>query len=132
MKESVKLVMLVLVILYLGVPLPAAAGTASYHYDAAGRLTGVTYDNGRIIQYTYDAMGNILCLVEGSTPGDVNADNSINLGDAIVAAQLACGMDPGLDFVGGDVDGNDRIDLTEAIYVLQHISEIREGGSPAH
>lgn len=113
----------VLVILCIGAPLTAGAGTVTYTYDQAGRLTGVNYANGKIIHYAYDAMGNILRLVEGSMPGDVNADSVIGLEDAIVAAKLACSMDAGLTFIGGDVNADDRIDLTEAIYVLQCISE---------
>ena len=36
------------------------ADTTSYTYDAAGRLTQVTYPNGKTITYTYDAAGNLL------------------------------------------------------------------------
>lgn len=113
----------VLLILCFGVPLTVEAGTVTYAYDQAGRLTGVNYDNGRIIRYTYDAMGNILCLVEGSAPGDVNADSVISLEDAIVAARLACAMDVELSFIGGDANGDDRIDMTEAVYVLKVLGE---------
>ena len=123
MQKLVKMGAAIFLILCLGWPLSAAAGTVTYSYDQAGRLTGVNYANGKIICYTYDAMGNILRLVEGSVPGDVNADSVIGLKDAIVAAKLACSMDTGLTFVGGDVDADDHIDLTEAIYILQHISK---------
>jgi len=37
-----------------------AAQTVNYTYDAAGRLTGVSYPNGTAITYTYDAAGNLL------------------------------------------------------------------------
>jgi YD repeat-containing protein len=37
-----------------------AAETVNYTYDAAGRLTGVSYPNGTTITYTYDAAGNLL------------------------------------------------------------------------
>jgi uncharacterized protein (TIGR03437 family) len=36
------------------------ADTVQYAYDAAGRLTNVTYANGTIIAYTYDKAGNLL------------------------------------------------------------------------
>ena len=39
---------------------PAASVSQSYVYDIAGRLTQVTYSDGRTITYTYDAMGNLL------------------------------------------------------------------------
>jgi YD repeat-containing protein len=37
-----------------------AAQTVNYTYDAAGRLTGVSYPNGTTIAYTYDPAGNLL------------------------------------------------------------------------
>jgi len=47
------------------VGLLAAAGsswaeTINYTYDTMNRLTGVQYDDGTTIQYTYDKMGNRL------------------------------------------------------------------------
>jgi uncharacterized protein (TIGR03437 family) len=37
-----------------------AEGADSYTYDAAGRLTSVTYSNGSTISYAYDKSGNLL------------------------------------------------------------------------
>ena len=34
------------------------AGSATYTYDALGRLIKVTYANGTVITYTWDAAGN--------------------------------------------------------------------------
>lgn len=36
----------------------AATGSAAYTYDALGRLTQISYDNGTTITFTYDAVGN--------------------------------------------------------------------------
>ncbi|MFH1082818.1 MAG: RHS repeat domain-containing protein [Pseudomonadota bacterium] len=36
------------------------ADTVTYQYDSLNRLTGVQYSNGTIIEYSYDAAGNIL------------------------------------------------------------------------
>jgi YD repeat-containing protein len=36
----------------------APALSKSYEYDALGRMTKVTYDDGSYIIYTYDAAGN--------------------------------------------------------------------------
>ncbi len=41
---------------------PANAAAESYAYDAIGRMTTVTYDNGGSIHYTYDANGHILSI----------------------------------------------------------------------
>jgi uncharacterized protein (TIGR03437 family) len=47
----------------------AAAGTVSYTYDAAGRLTQATYSNGSTIAYTYDKAGNLVSRsVQSSSP----------------------------------------------------------------
>jgi YD repeat-containing protein len=52
---------LVLLVSALAVALLALSGFAvadSYTYDAYGRLTGVTYDDGSSVTYTYDDAGN--------------------------------------------------------------------------
>lgn len=36
----------------------AATDTATYSYDAQGRLKTITYTNGTTITYTYDSEGN--------------------------------------------------------------------------
>jgi YD repeat-containing protein len=41
----------------------AANGTATYTYDALGRISSVTYDTGAIVYYSYDANGNRLSQV---------------------------------------------------------------------
>ena len=41
----------------------AYAGTATYTYDNLGRVTKVTYSNGKSITYTYDAAGNRVKVV---------------------------------------------------------------------
>jgi YD repeat-containing protein len=64
---------------------PAAAET--YEYDAAGRLLGVTYDDGSAIAYRYDPNGNLLAITSRGAllvvPIDIKPGsfpNSINLG----------------------------------------------------
>jgi len=44
-----------------------ARAAETYTYDTMGRLTGVAYQDGSEIQYTYDANGNILSVVTSST-----------------------------------------------------------------
>ena len=43
--------------LFVSAPTIASAAT-TYTYDTLGRLSSVTYDNGKTIVYTYDAAGN--------------------------------------------------------------------------
>ena len=54
----------------------------TYTYDAAGRLTGVSYDDGSHITYKYDANSNLLA-VETSVPsslkpGDLDGDGVLD------------------------------------------------------
>ena len=51
-----------------------AAQTVNYTYDAAGRLTGVSYPNGTAITYTYDAAGNLLSRQVTSSGSSASAD----------------------------------------------------------
>jgi YD repeat-containing protein len=47
---------------------PVFAGTITYTYDDAGRLTKVDYGDGKTIEYTYDNAGNLLQRVVTETP----------------------------------------------------------------
>lgn len=38
-------------------------GSDQYEYDAAGRLSRVTYHTGQIIDYTYDGNSNVLTII---------------------------------------------------------------------
>jgi YD repeat-containing protein len=48
------------VILLTGLSMRVDAATALYTYDALHRLIRVTYADGSVIRYTYDAAGNRL------------------------------------------------------------------------
>lgn len=47
----------------------AHAATATYDYDALGRLTRVLYSDGKIAVYKYDAAGNRTLVQSGGPPG---------------------------------------------------------------
>ena len=57
-----------LLLLALVSTLPAHAGSAVNAYDSLGRLTRVTYSNGVVIVYTYDAAGNRSTVVTTGAP----------------------------------------------------------------
>lgn len=44
------------------------AGSVSYQYDVLGRVTKVSYGNGTVITYTYDAAGNRSSVVVTGAP----------------------------------------------------------------
>lgn len=46
----------------------AVAGSAVNTYDSLGRLSKVTYSNGTVITYTYDAAGNRSSVVTAGAP----------------------------------------------------------------
>lgn len=55
------------------------AGTVEYQYDAAGQLTGATYD-GVTLEYSYDAVGNRIIKksvvpCNGDLDGDLDVDD---------------------------------------------------------
>jgi YD repeat-containing protein len=57
---------------------PMPVGAESYQYDAAGRLTTVTYDSGKKLSYTYDAGGNVvLKSIETAFAGDAVPASSL-------------------------------------------------------
>ena len=43
----------------------AAFAATTYTYDTLGRVATVTYDNGKIITYSYDPAGNRTQVVTG-------------------------------------------------------------------
>jgi YD repeat-containing protein len=47
----------------------AQAATATYDYDALGRLTKVTSSDGKVAIYKYDAAGNRSQVISGTLPG---------------------------------------------------------------
>ena len=44
------------------------AGSVSYTYDTLGRVTQVSYSNGTVIAYSYDAAGNRSTVVVSGAP----------------------------------------------------------------
>jgi YD repeat-containing protein len=95
----------------------AFAASITYTYDAAGRLTKADYGRGKTIAYMYDNAGNL----SRATSASVNT-----LADAILVLQVAAGM--GTQSVIqqiGDVSGDGRIGLAEAVYILQKLGGVR-------
>ncbi|MEE4355750.1 MAG: hypothetical protein V2I97_04725 [Desulfococcaceae bacterium] len=103
------------------------AGSVSYTYDADGRVVYADY-GGLNVSYAYDTNGNLLQrVVSGRDPGDVYGDGDINLKDALTALQVSAGMLPFGVSLSGDVDDNGKINVIEAVFVLQSVSGLRGG-----
>lgn len=56
--------------------------------------------------------------------GDVNADNKVDLADAILSLQVVAGKNVSVD-VNGDVNGDKKIGLVEAVHALQKTAGLR-------
>ena len=62
--------------------------------------------------------------------GDMNDDGAVNLADAILVLNVIGGLNPAgirADYAtsGTDVNGDNKIGLAEAIYILQKVAEMR-------
>ena len=64
-----------------------------------------------------------------TTKGDLDEDKTITLSDAIIALQIACGMDIGPVSISGDINGDDSIGIPEAVHALRRLSA--SSGQPA-
>jgi len=95
----------------------AFSASVQYTYDSINRLIKAEYDNGAVIEYSYDAAGNRTSRVVTAIPaceGDFDGDDDVDGSDlALFAADFGrtdCGSGPPCegDFDGdGDVDGSD-------------------------
>ena len=75
---------------------PVFAGTITYTYDDAGRLTKVDYGDGKTIEYTYDNAGNLLQRVVTETPEYTLTVSKSGTGSGTVASSpsgIDCGSD---------------------------------------
>ena len=52
----------------------AYAGSVTYTYDGLNRLIKAEYEDGRIVQYTYDAAGNRTATYDSTTTPITTAD----------------------------------------------------------
>jgi len=87
----------------LGASMSCLAET--YSYDAAGRLTGVVYDDGSSLSYQYDANGNRLTRTaalassntgSGSSGGGHHGGGSFDPLTLILTLLVLTGMGPSL------------------------------------
>lgn len=96
----------------------------TYTYDDLNRLIKVQYLNGSVINYSYDAAGNILSITEtaGFTYGDVNSDSSVNVTDAVLVLKYITNLETIIDTGAADVNGDNAVNITDAVLILKHIT----------
>ena len=106
----------------------ALSASIIYQYDQAGRLVSASY-GGQVISFNYDAMGNMLqrSVSIDIDKGDVNNDGATDLEDAILILKNLVGEPVNLSSLAlyADVDGDNKLDKKEIIYILQNVSQMR-------
>jgi hypothetical protein len=82
-------------------------------------------DNARNIREIKHVIAAYRAEVPVFLPGDVNNDGVLDLDDAVLALQIAAGISTGEIFPETDVNGDEKIGIAEAVYVLEKITGIR-------
>jgi len=68
----------------------AYAGSVTYEYDELNRLKKVTYEDERVIQYTYDGAGNRIATYDNTIPPITTADPPGGLYNSAQSVTLTC------------------------------------------
>ncbi len=96
--------------------------TVSYQEDT-GSIT-------RIGKITVTATGatNSPQFVEiiQSDAGDIDRSGVTDLGDAVIALKVVVGMNPSSAYADADINGDGKIGLEEAVFILQKLAGIKE------
>ncbi len=80
----------VIIIALMFLSVIAYAGSVTYEYDELNRLKKVTYEDGRVIQYTYDGDGNRTALYVNTTPPTTTASPAGGIYNSAQSVSLTC------------------------------------------
>lgn len=90
----------------------------SYTYDSLNRLKVVHYGGGKMIAYTYDSAGNT-----------IKTTSTYTLADLMMCLQTITQLSPtGIasnSTSGADVNGDGKIGVPEAIYIMEKVAGMR-------
>ncbi len=115
-------------------------GSNGFHWHSENiplSVTAYTYDGPPLVAGNYDYVVQVrdfegnFCMIW--TPfryvvkGDVSSDGKADLADVILSLQVVTGHTlPQAPNLEGDVNGDGRIGMEEALYILQRLSELRQ------
>ena len=103
-----------LVLAVASVAAPGMAGDERFDYDALGRLTRVVDEQGRVTEYTYDPVGNILRV---STVGEATAP----VVNGVAPSSLRRGESRTIT-IGGTGLADARLTATDAGLLISNVS----------
>ena len=66
----------------------------------------------------------ICTIITNPSCGNLNGDTFLDLADAIIALRVSAGINVSLS-LSGDVNGDGKIGMEEAIYILQSVAGLR-------
>ena len=93
----------------------------TYNYDNLHRPTRVVYDNGTVITYTYDEVGNRTKRVS-TLIADASVDGTVNLNDFSLVAlrwlETDCSY-PDEWCEGADIDWNTEVGIEDLALIAQ-------------
>ena len=96
---------LLLAALAFALPAPVlAGGTRSYSYDELGRLVRVVYEDGTIVDWTYDLAGNVLVQRRTPTTDPVNTPPSAPSNPGVPDGATNVSTSPTLSWTVSDPD----------------------------
>ena len=98
-----------------------------FDFDRLHRVTRAAYNDGTIVEYEYDAVGNRLSIIvtPPPCPGDINGDRQTDLSDLtlLLSAFGSCTNDAA--FVpAADFDGSGCIELSDLSVLLANFGTV--------
>ena len=101
--------------------LESISSAATYNYDNLHRLTRIVYDNGTMITYTYDEVGNRTRRVS-TLQADTSIDGTVDFQDFAILAFRWLEEDCGYSdewCEGADIDWNTEVDFEDLAIIAQ-------------
>ena len=106
----------------------------TYNYDNLNRLTKVVYDNGTMVTYTYDALGNRTGKKvtggsdtpqggsESTLPGDFNNNGKLDAQDVVYLTQAMMGSSS-LTITATDLNQDGKLNVADVVMLVNAVIE---------